>query len=273
MLISVIVTTYNRPDALRAVLDGLAAQRDRGFEVIVADDGSRDDTRVLVQSASASFPVPLAHVWQEDRGFRAGAARNRAAEHAAGEYLVFLDGDCVPRPDFIARHRALAERGWMVAGNRILLSEGFTAKALAERLPLHAWQNAEWKRARRRGDINRALPLVSLRLGSLRNLAARRWQRVRTCNLGVWLDDFRRVQGFDESFEGWGFEDSDLAVRLLNAGVRRREGAFATGVLHLWHPENDRSREGRNWDLLQERIRSRATLPAKGLESARRVEK
>jgi len=267
MPISVVVTTYNRPDALRAVLDGLGAQADRDFEVIVADDGSHDDTRALVEQASAGYPVPLAHVWQEDKGFRAGAARNRAAELAGGEYLVFLDGDCIPRPDFIARHRALAERGWMVAGNRILLSEAFTARALRERLPLHAWSAQQWSDARRHGDINRTLPLAHLPLGPLRKIAASRWQRVRTCNLGVWTRDFRRVRGFDETFEGWGFEDSDLAVRLLNAGVRRKEGAFATGVLHLWHRENDRLHEGRNWDLLQQRIRSRETMPSKGLSS------
>jgi len=267
MPISVVVTTYNRPDALRAVLDGLGAQADRDFEVIVADDGSHDDTRALVEQASAGYPVPLAHVWQEDKGFRAGAARNRAAERARGEYLVFLDGDCIPRPDFIARHRALAERGWMVAGNRILLSEAFTARALRERLPLHAWSAQQWREARRRCDINRTLPLAHLPLGPLRKIAASRWQRVRTCNLGVWTEDFRRVRGFDETFEGWGFEDSDLAVRLLNAGVRRKEGAFATGVLHLWHRENDRLHEGRNWELLQQRIRSRETMPSKGLSS------
>jgi glycosyltransferase involved in cell wall biosynthesis len=265
MPISVVVTTYNRPDALRAVLDGLGAQSNQDFEVIVADDGSRDDTRALVEQASLGFPVRLAHVWQEDAGFRAGAARNRAAERAHGEYLVFLDGDCIPRPDFIERHRALAERGWMVAGNRILLSEAFTARALRERLPLHAWSAQQWSDARRRGDINRTLPLTHLPLGPLRKVAASRWQRVRTCNLGVWTEDFRRVRGFDETFEGWGFEDSDLAVRLLNAGVRRKEGAFATGVLHLWHRENDRRHEGRNWDLLQQRIRSRETLPSRGL--------
>ena len=78
-LISVIVTTYNRPAALRAVLDGLGAQQDRGFEVLVADDGSRDDTRALVEAQAHTAPVPIRHVWQEDRGFRAGAARNRAA--------------------------------------------------------------------------------------------------------------------------------------------------------------------------------------------------
>ena len=218
MLISLVVTTYNRPDALRAVLDGLGAQSDRDFEVRVADDGSRDDTRAVIAAYAASAPVPLEHLWQEDRGFRAGAARNRAAAGARGEYLVFIDGDCIPRPDFIARHRALAEPGWMVAGNRILLSEDFTRRALAERWPLHAWRR-----------------------------------------------DFAAVNGFDEAYEGWGFEDSDLAVRLFNAGIRRKEGAFATGLLHLWHPENDRRFEARNLERLRARMASKDVRAAIGL--------
>lgn len=265
MLISVIVTTYNRPDALRAVLDGLAAQVDRSFEVIVADDGSTEATAELVKEAASAVPAALTHVWQDDNGFRAGAARNRAAERAAGEYLIFLDGDCVPRPSFVARHRALAEPGWMVAGNRVLLSESYTQRALRERIPLHLLSQRDFERAKRRGHVNRTLPLLTLPLGPLRKVAASRWQRVRTCNLGLWASDFRRAGGFDEAFEGWGFEDSDLAVRLLNAGVRRKEGGFATGVLHLWHREHDRRHEGRNWERLQQRIASGETRAERGL--------
>ncbi len=266
MHVSVVVTTYNRPDALRAVLVGLLAQRDRDFEVLVADDGSRDDTRALVLGIAAGAHLPICHVWQEDRGFRAGAARNRAGAAARGDYLIFLDGDCVPRPDFIARHRQLAERGWMVAGNRILLSEAFTRAVLEQRLPIHAFTDAQWRTARARGEINRTLPLATLPLGPLRKLGARRWQRVRTCNLGVWADDFRAVNGFDEAFEGWGYEDSDLAVRLLNYGVRRKEGGFATAVLHLWHRENDRAREGENWRRLQQRIAAGTVRAELGLD-------
>lgn len=264
--ISIIVTTYNRPDALRAVLAGLQAQSDRAFEVRVADDGSREDTGALVRTCAAAMSVPVIHVWQEDRGFRAGAARNRAAAAARGDYLVFLDGDCVPRPDFIAQHRTLAAPGWMVAGNRILLSESFTQRVLAEHTPIHGWSNERWQVAQREGSINRTLPLRSLPLGPMRKLAATRWQRVRTCNLAVWASDFARVNGFDEAYEGWGFEDSDLAVRLLNAGVRRKEGAFATGVLHLWHRENDRRFEGENLARLRERIGSRVTRIERGLD-------
>jgi glycosyltransferase involved in cell wall biosynthesis len=266
MLFSVIVTTYNRPDALRAVLDGLLAQSDSDFEILIADDGSRENTRELVLAAAREARLSISHVWQEDRGFRAGAVRNRASEQSRGDYLVFLDGDCVPRADWIMRHRALAERGWMVAGNRILLSESFTHRVLDERIPIHAWTRTQWREAALRGDINRTAPLMNVPLGPLRKLAARRWQRVRTCNLGVWRESFFAVNGFDESFEGWGFEDSDLAVRLLNLGLRRKEGAWATGVLHLWHRENDRAREGVNWDKLQRRIRSGETSVPQGLQ-------
>jgi glycosyltransferase involved in cell wall biosynthesis len=266
MLISVIVTTYNRPDALRAVLAGLLAERDRTFEILIADDGSRDDTRQLVESIAAESPLSIKHVWQEDRGFRAGAARNRAAAATKGEYLLFLDGDCVPRPDWIERHRALAERGWMVAGNRILLAEAFTRQVLEQQIPIHEWTDSHWQEEKVRGDINRTWPLHHLWLGPLRRIAARRWQRVRTCNLGVWADDFRAVNGFDETFEGWGFEDSELAVRLISYGVRRKEGAFATGVLHLWHRENDRAHEGRNWEKLQQRIASGQIRAERGLQ-------
>src|SRR2546429_1650810 len=173
MLISVIVTTYNRPDALRAVLAGLFAQDDRDFEILVADDGSRSATRALVEESARTSPISLRHVWQEDKGFRAGAARNRAAAIADGIYLLFLDGDCVPRPDWTTRHRALAERRWMVAGNRILLSEPFTRLVLASGTPIHQWTAEQWEAAAARGDINRTRPLRTYSLGPLRKFAAR----------------------------------------------------------------------------------------------------
>ena len=265
MLISVIVSTYNRPDALRAVLAGFAEQGDRKFELLVADDGSGDATRAAVDEVRPAFGVPVRHVWHEDRGFRLAAIRNLAATSAAGDYVVFVDGDCVPRLDFVTRHRALAEPGWMVAGNRLLLSESFTSAVLSGALPIHRWSFSDWIRARRSGHINRIAPLFRLPLGPLRKLGGRRWQRVRGCNMGVWRTDLLAVHGFDESFEGWGYEDSDFAVRLVNHGVGLKKGAYATGLLHLWHRENDRLREGRNWELLQQRIRSGETLPLSGL--------
>ncbi|MFM2240320.1 MAG: hypothetical protein RJA69_1694, partial [Pseudomonadota bacterium] len=241
MKASVIVTTYNRPDALEAVLRGLAAQEDQDFEVVVADDGSTADTAQLIQTLANDYPVPLRHVWQEDQGFRAGAARNRACAQANGDYWIFLDGDCVPLPDFIGEHKRVAQAGCFVAGNRVLLNDTFTHHALTQQLPLHTRHRGQWLVDRLVGRINRWLPLLHLADGAWRLRSPARWQGARTCNLAVWREDFVAVNGFDESYAGWGHEDADLAVRLIRQGVRRKDGRFATAVLHLWHRENDRS--------------------------------
>ncbi len=168
MLISVVVATYNRPDALAAVLRSLGKQNDRQFEVVVADDGSRSDTEDVVQRAQAAFPVPLTHVWQEDTGFRLAAVRNRATARARGEYLIYLDGDCIVRPNFVRAHRDLAETGWCVTGGRVLLSEAFTHQVLATDTAIEDWSIADAAVAALQGKLNRAMSLPRLPLGPLR---------------------------------------------------------------------------------------------------------
>jgi glycosyltransferase involved in cell wall biosynthesis len=268
-LISLIVTTYNRPDALGAVLAALARQTDRGFEVMIADDGSGPATAALVDHWRSRLGVPLTHVWQMDRGFRAAEIRNRALLASRGDYCVFLDGDCIARSDFIASHRKLAQRGWFVTGNRVLLSPAVTEAVLCERLAPERWPSAEWARQRLRGGVNRLAAVLKLPLGPLRKLAARQWRGARSCNLAVWRSDLDRVDGFDASFCGWGREDSDLLIRLLHAGVRRKDGRFATGVIHLWHPEADRMALPTNDALLAAVLGSRSTRAQRGLSALR----
>ena len=256
MTAAVIVTTYNRPDALAAVLEGYLAQTKATFELIVADDGSTVDTREVINRYAARAPFPLRHVWQEDRGFRAAAARNRALASTTAEYIIFTDGDCIPRRDFVARHCALAESGCFLAGNRVLLSEDFTRRTLTEHLPLHDWGMPQWFAPRLTGGINRWLPLLTLPDGAWRNSAPQRWEGAKTCNLSAWRADLARINGLDESYSGWGLEDSDLVIRLLHAGVRHKNASFAAPVLHLWHRENDRSRLPENQRRLDELLAS-----------------
>lgn len=271
--LSLIVTTYNRPDALRAVLDALACQVEAGaFEVLIADDGSRAETVALIETRATDYPVPLIHVWQEDIGFRAAAARNKAALRARGDYLIFLDGDCLPLPDFCARHRRLMEVGWCVAGSRILLSEAFTRTLLADPEPAHVvhWNRLAWRAAAKRGDANKSRACCRWPLGLLRKLGGRRWQRVRTCNLGVWRRDFLALNGFDESFCGWGYEDSDFAVRLIRQGILVKDGRFAVPVLHLWHKENDRSKQPENWTRFEATLSGHHIRALLGLDQYQR---
>src|SRR5215813_8846671 len=203
-LISLIVSTYNREDALAAVLRSLSRQTDRGFELLVADDGSGTPTARIVTEWSARMPVPLRHVWHPDRGFRLAEIRNRAIRASAGAYCIFLDGDCIARPDFIATHRRLAEPGWFVTGNRVLLSPGLTETVLRDGLQPEIWTVAEWMAQRRRGGVNRLAALLRLPLGPLRKLGPRKWRGARSCNLAVWRSDLEQIDGFDASFAGWG---------------------------------------------------------------------
>jgi len=264
-LISIVVATYNRPDALGAVLRSLSRQTDRGFEVLVADDGSDTATARVVSEWATRMPVPLKHVWHADRGFRLAEIRNRAIRASAGGYCVFLDGDCIARHDFVAAHRRLAERGWFVTGNRILLSRELTDRILGEGLEPEQWHFTNWIAQRARSNVNRLEPLLALRLYGLRKLHPRRWRGARGSNMAFWRGDLDAVDGFDSAFSGWGREDSDIFIRLIRHGVRRKDGRFATGVLHLWHPEADRSRLAENEkqlaDLLEgTRVRARQGL-------------
>jgi len=264
--LAVVLTTYNRPDALAAALAGYAAQRDTQFELLVADDGSGAPTREVVAAFQKRAPFAVRHVWHEDRGFRAAAIRNRAIAATAADYIVFSDGDCVPLPDFVAQHARLAEHGWFVAGNRILLNAELTAHALAGSYPLHNWSVGRWLAEWGRVRINRWLPLVRLPDGTFRKMTPRRWEGVKTCNLAVWRDDLLRVNGLDESYSGWGLEDSDLVIRLLHAGVRHKSGRCATPLLHLWHAENDRGGLAANQRRLDQLLDSTQITAALGVD-------
>ena len=266
-LISVLITTYDRPDALDAVLRGLSRQSDRSFEVVVADDGSPPTTAAVVDSWRNRLGVPLAHVWHEHDSFRAPEISNKAILKSGGAYCVFLDGDCIPRSNFIAGHRSLAEPGWFVFGNRVLMSPELTANVLQRGSEPEAWSLSDFIRLRARGSVNRVAPLITLPLGPLRKRGTRNWRSVRTCNLAVWRTDLDRVNGQEELYRGWGPHDSDLAVRLIRSGTLRKDGRFATGVLHLWHKDADRSGLEANQVLLENLLKSDRVRALRGLSA------
>jgi glycosyltransferase involved in cell wall biosynthesis len=263
---AVVITTYNRPDALRATLDAYVAQSTRAFELIVADDGSGRDTVDLVESFAKGAPFQVRHVWQDDRGFRAAAVRNKAVAACDAAYVIFTDGDCIPARDFVARHLALAQRGCFLSGNRVLLSQRLSRRVLDERLPVHDWSAPAWLWAWLRRDVNRLLPLLAVPDGAWRTRRSDEWRGVKTCNLSVWREDLVRVNGLDESYSGWGLEDSDLVIRLLHAGIRHKSARFAAPVFHLWHVDNDRSRLAENQKRLDELLHSNRTRAALGLD-------
>ncbi len=267
---SVIVSTYEWPEALDAVLRGLAAQSDRSFEVIVADDGSGVETEQTIARWRPVFGKLLVHAWQTNEGFRLARVRNLGAAYARGSYFVFLDGDCIPRRHFIAAIRRGAISGWFLAGTRLDLGERLSAGVLQDKLPIGSW-SAAMLLARGRGEIR-----------GFRHLTPRDRRRAWRPGLpdfaphgnaygfctGVARPDFEAVNGFDLRYVGWGDQDVDLAVRLLRLGVRCGYAGPRTALLHLWHASHvpeDRP----TWWLLQDTIASDQVQSRKGLRELR----
>jgi glycosyltransferase involved in cell wall biosynthesis len=228
---SVVITTYNWPQALQRALEALARQRTLPHEVIVADDGSGDDTRALIETTARDYPVPLRHSWIEDRGFRVALARNRAIAASNGDYLLLLDGDMLAHPRFVDDHLRAARRGSFVQGMRVLTDEQGCARLLSGDVTSLGFFDPGL--GRRRHTLRMpALAALSLRLSRGQSDRA-----IKTCNQGWWRDDLVALNGFDERFEGWGREDKDLAVRAFHAGLQRRSLRFAGLATHLYHRE------------------------------------
>jgi glycosyltransferase involved in cell wall biosynthesis len=255
---SVLVTTYNWPQALGLVLAGLARQRVPPGEVIVADDGSREDTRELVQARAQDFPVPLRHVWQEDLGFRAARVRNLAIAAARHDYVLLLDGDMVPHACFVADHLEAARPGCFVQGSRVLtgplqagrmLSQGHLGLAFFSRDIDRRRHTLRW-------------PWLSRQLRRP-NTSAR---GVKTCNQGWWRADLVALNGFDERMQGWGREDDELAARAFNAGLRKVTLKFAGLAVHLHHAERRLDAASPNDAILRETRSGGRTRCEQGLD-------
>ena len=258
-MISVLLATYNWPQALKLCLESLATQTDKNFEIIVADDGSTESTKHVIHSFQGSHPAAIKHLWQEDQGFRKTKILNQAIAAAHGDYLVFLDGDCIVQPDFIARHRELAQKGYLITGSRILLNESLTQELLA-------WSNWSFQRfsktlisKRLSGGINKYWPLkIKLGNGSWRDYKKFVWRRIKGCNMACWKADAEAINGFDESMTGWGHEDADFVFRLQHHGIRRKSGSWSTEVLHLFHKIHDQSNAAENAWRVREKILAKA---------------
>lgn len=263
-LISLVITTYNRSDALAPVLAALAAQDDKQFEVVVADDGSSPAHQDAIQAAAHAAGLAVTHVWHPDVGFTASRVRNIGVAASSGAYIVMLDGDCVPETDFVRRHRQLQQPGFFVNGSRVLLSERLSQAVIAGKTRVWGQGAGFWLGQRLRGDASKLSALLRLPDYAGRQQAGFVWKGIRSCNMGVWRADFDAINGFDASFVGWGHEDADFVLRLHNAGIARKNGHFATEVYHLWHAEANRSAESNNAATVRQRMHSGQVLPTIG---------
>ena len=244
--LSIVIPTHGRAEALDAVLWALSEQSCPRFEVVVAADGPDESVAATVERwRERDFGERVRHVDQAREGFRLARVRNLGALASHGEYLVFLDADCIPRRQFVAALRRTAVQGWFVGLRRVRLSEPFTRRVLERRLAVHRWPtlrllpHAGWRR-----------PGGWRGIDGWRGLVARSRQRPWRPDLpdfvpyyrgwgfglGVFRADLERVNGWDGRFTGWGAEDVDLALRLRRLGLRSSWPGPRSSVLHLWHP-------------------------------------
>jgi glycosyltransferase involved in cell wall biosynthesis len=263
--LSVVVSTYEWPEALDAVLRGFADQTDDAFELVVADDGSEAPTAEVVDRWKISLGGRLSHVWQDDAGFRLARVRNLGFLATHGDYLVFVDGDCVPRRGFIASIRRAASPGWFLAGKRAHLSPALSRAVLDDRIPVGRWSAASfWRRRRqihdwvdltsrdRRRPWRPSLPDFVPRGNAYGFLMA------------MYKADFEAVNGFDMRYVGWGEQDVDLAVRLRRLGLRSGWAGPQSTMLHLSHGSN-MPLERETWGLLQETMKDKRVRAVAGI--------
>lgn len=262
MRISLLISTYNWVSALDLCLKSVLEQKLMPDEVLIADDGSRADTKALIDAYRAKFPVPLIHVWQEDQGFQLAKIRNKAIAKASGDYIVQIDGDLVLHPYFIADHQAFAEPGSFVRASRIYLDESLSKKMLAEGITqVNPFQDGVSNKV----SAFRIPVLWPFFASTYKNTGDEVWE-IHGCNMAYWRADAIAVNGYNEAFTGWGPEDKEFVARMLNKGFKKRFIKYGALVFHIWHPVNTKENLKNNQCLFEKAKREQSTYCAVGID-------
>ena len=246
--ISLIVSTYNWPQALDLCLKSIKDQTLLPDEIIIADDGSTLETRALIEKHQEDFPVPLIHIWQEDNGFQLSRIRNKAIVKTTTEYIIQIDGDLILGRHFIQDHINFIKPQSFVSGTRVQMSQELSLKLITDQ--------STNVRLTSKGLTNLS---NALRVPVLSHFLANKYKAgdptsVRGCNMAFWKSDLLCVNGYDESISGWGREDSELAIRLINAGIKKRMLKFGAVAFHIYHNEAERNRLHANDAILEKSI-------------------
>ena len=223
MKTTLIITTYNWKEALETSLKSVFTQTRLPDEIIIADDGSRNDTKHLIEKMSLIAPCPIIHSWHEDKGFRAALSRNKAIKKSSGNYIIFIDGDIILEPHFIQDHIECSKKNRFIQGSRVLLTQ--------ELYKPHFFS---------KGISNRKNTIRSNMLSALFSREKNSLSGSRTCNFSLFKDAIIKVNGFDNDFIGWGREDSEFVNRLLCSGLKRYNLKFKALAYHLYHEENSK---------------------------------
>ena len=258
--ISLIITTYNWPEALEVCMNSVMNQTVLPKEIIIADDGSKQETTELIKSFQQSYPqISIIHSWQEDDGFRLSMSRNKAIAKALGEYIIIIDGDLLLERHFVQDHIESMEKNCFIQGSRVITTKEKLEEILKGKYPILPKAFFE------KGLKNKVNMIRSTILSKIISKKDRDLSGIRGCNMSFFKDDLIKVNGFEEKIKGWGREDSEIAVRLFNNDVSKKRLKFKALTYHLYHKENDRSKLSENDKILENVIKSGKIKAEEGL--------
>lgn len=253
-----LVSTYNWKEALSLVLKSINAQTQFPDEILIADDGSAADTRQLIDNFAQKINIPVKHFWQEDKGFRKSAILNKAIAGTDADYIIQIDGDCILHPNFVQDHLKNAVKTVYLYGSRVNILPNFVAKVLENQLISFHWYSKEIKNKTR----SLRIPFLSKIYKPHSGISS----KFRGCNVSFWRDDFLKVNGYNEDFEGWGREDSDMVIRMGNAGVLAKRLRYAGIVFHIHHKVSSKHNFGKNDEIQNQTIEKRIVQISNGVD-------
>ena len=242
MKVSLIISTYNWPEALRLSLMTVLHQTQYPHEIVIADDGSTIETQNMIKELQTEYPITIQHIWHEDKGFRKTMIMNKAVKAATGDYIIQIDGDILLHPYFIADHLEIAEPGYFIRGGRTLIN-AFKTRFFLHRNALRP-QKSNLMRSNNKFNAFRIPFLANIFSGVSEDVT-----HVKGCNMAYWKKDFIAVNGYNNDINGWGHEDIELAIRLHNSGIKMKKVKFKAIAYHLHHPLNSRNCEEKNMEM------------------------
>lgn len=243
--VSLIIATYNWPEALQLCLNSISKQTILPSEIIIADDGSDIRTANIINNFAQKVSYPIFHEWHEDKGFRKTIVLNRAIRRASNPYIIQIDGDIIVDSHFIEDHIYTAEKGCFIRGTRANLNAKATALLLNEgKLPI-----------KNKFQLIMKQPTNALRLHpKIAQFATRKefsGRRVKGCNMSFWKKDLIAINGYDNDLKGWGHEDEELSWRLVNLGIKKKIIKFSAIAYHMYHKQLSRNEEPFHREFMQ----------------------
>ena len=252
---SLVISTYNWPEALELCLLSVSSQNTLPDEILIADDGSGQETKEVIERLKRNFKIPVHHIWHKDYGFRLAQIRNKAIAAAKGDYIIQIDGDLILHKNFILDHIQFAKPGSFVRASRIYMNKELSKRLLSSkdiRVSLFT-----------KGLDNKmsALHIPLIWRFFEHNYKAKGQERyeIHGCNMAFWRKDAIAVNGYNEQFNGWGPEDKEFILRLLNSGIKKRFIKMGALVFHIYHPENLKDNLPANESIFMESIKKRET--------------